>query len=276
MSLKAVAADTVAITDRGGYQSPSGKRVDFSAALRAMYDGTILYTPEDLRALVASLAPPEPRAKTRIEVTGETTGAALARLIVDERCEDVLALNYASAKNPGGGFLGGAKAQEEDLARVSTLYASQITKRNYYDANRAEDSMLYTDHAIYSPSVVFFRDERHALLESPFVASIVTMPAPNAGEHFRRHPDDVTGVRDALERRIAYVLSIARAHHQRVLVLGAWGCGVFRNDPDLVATLFANALAHEQFAGAFERVVFAVYDRKEAVNRAPFEQRFVG
>lgn len=274
MSLKGLAAETVAISDRGYYRLPDGKPVDFTAALREMYAGTVLYTPDDLSALLRSLVPPTELLNTRFEVTDETTGAALRRVVVQESSTNVFALNFASAKNPGGGFLGGAKAQEEDLARVSCLYSSQTAHRAYYDANRAEDSMLYTDHAIYSSNVPFFRDESLALLEQPFCASIFTMPAPNAGEHLRRNPDDHEGIRAALERRIAYVLAVARAKGEQTLVLGAWGCGVFRNDPEQVAELFASTLRLPVFSGAFARVVFAVYDRKEAVNRRPFERRF--
>src|SRR5262249_60941792 len=104
---------------------------------------------------------------------------AARRLYEDEGEQNAVALNFASARNPGGGFLGGAKAQEEDLARRSALYACLLTQRPYYDANRAERSLLYTDHIIYSPSVPFFRDRALDLVESPFCASIITAPAPN-------------------------------------------------------------------------------------------------
>lgn len=276
MSLKGLAAETLSIVDRARYTAPSGTVVEFEPAVRAMLDGTELYTPDALDALVASLGPVADPLRTQIQVTGETTGAALRRLVVDEARGPVFALNFASAKNPGGGFLGGAKAQEEDLCRVSALYPSQITRRGYYDGNRASGTLLYTDHAIYSPGVVFFRDERLELMESPFRASILTMPAPNAGEHLRNHPRDVGGVRQALERRIAMVLAVARSRGYRDLVLGAWGCGVFRNDPAQVAELFDRALRSAAFAGAFERVVFAVYDRPNGANRAAFDARFAG
>ena len=103
-----------------------------------------------------------------------------------ERVARVVALNFASAKNPGGGFLGGAKAQEEDLARSSALYACMRDQRAYYDANRHEPSLLYTDHMIYSPDVPFFRDDRLRFLEDPFLLSILTAPAPNAASNERR------------------------------------------------------------------------------------------
>lgn len=274
MSLKGLAAETVSITDRARYTAPSGRIVTMNAEVKAMLDGTVLYTPATLDELVRSMGPALEPVATRVEVTGETTGAALRRLCVDEAIRSVFALNFASAKNPGGGFLGGAKAQEEDLCRVSALYSSQITRREYYDANRATESMIYEDYAIYSPRVPFFRDERLELLEEPFFASVLTMPAPNAGEHLRRAPDDRRSITIALERRVRMVLAVARSLGYRSLVLGAWGCGVFRNDPVEVATLFRAALSTHEFKGAFDRVVFAVYDRKGGENRAAFDRVF--
>src|SRR5262249_31356994 len=152
------------------------------------------------------------------------------RLVEAEGEARVVALNFASAKNPGGGFLSGAKAQEEDLARCSALYTSQITQRAYYDANRAHGSMLYTDHIIYSPDVPFFRDARLELLEAPFLLSIITAPAPNAGEASRHGRGEADKVRRTLEARAGKVLAVAAAHGHTCLVLGAWGCGVFRNE----------------------------------------------
>lgn len=274
MSLKGLAAETIAIVERGHYKAPSGRVVTIEPAVRAMLDRTHLYEPDALAELVAGLGAVRDPVSTQIRVTGETTGEALHRLVVTEARGPVFALNFASAKNPGGGFVGGAKAQEEDLCRVSALYPSQLTKRAYYDENRSCGTMLYTDHAIYSPGVVFFRDERLDLLEEPFTASILTMPAPNAGEHVRHGRGGVRAIRETLERRIAMVLAVARARGYRTLVLGAWGCGVFRNDPVQVAELFDRALKSPAFEGAFERVVFAVYDRKRGPNREAFEARF--
>lgn len=271
MSLKELALETVAISKAGHYIAPSGQPVRI--AIEASLAGTTLYTPVALAELVTSLPPITTRHATRIEVTGETTGLALRRLVVDESVPHVCALNFASAKNPGGGFLGGAKAQEEDLARVSALYVTLLRKPAYYETNRATGSMIYTDHAIYSPGVAFFRDESLALREVPFEAAIITMPAPNAGEHRKREgaPEEVDA---ALDRRVAMVLGMARVHAHRTLVLGAWGCGVFRNDPMKVATYFAKWLSAPAFEGAFERVVFAVYDRPEGANRAAFDRVF--
>ncbi len=182
-------------------------------------------------------------------------------------------LDDVRARNPGGGFLTGAKSQEEDLARASALYPCLVTQWDYYEANREERSFAYTDHVIYSPRVPFFRNERWALIEEPWVMSVVTAPAPNAGEA-RRHNESERVVRDALKRRAGLVLRVMAAQEHRTLVLGAWGCGVFRNDPREVAEAFAGWLRGEM-AGVFERVVFAVYERGgEGPNRRAFDEVF--
>ena len=120
---------------------------------------------------------------------------------------------------------------------------------------------MYTDHIIYSPNVPFFRDERLELLQTPFLVSIITAPAPNAGEADRNGRNEGAAVNAVLRSRACKVVAVAAAQRHRCLVLGAWGCRVFRNDPREVAQAFALALADESFAGAFDRVVFAIWER---------------
>jgi uncharacterized protein (TIGR02452 family) len=274
MKLASVATETVAIIERGDYRAPSGATISVRSQVDAAIAGTLLYAPGALDRSEPgdpSAAPP------RVEVTAESTAAAGRRLVEAERIPRVVALNFASARNPGGGFLRGAKAQEEDLARCSALYPCLTRAPRYYEVNRACTSLIYTDHIIYSPDVPFFRDERLTLLEAPFLLSIITAPAPNAGEELRRDKDAGPLIHSALERRAARVLAAAAAHGHRCLVLGAWGCGVFRNDPGAVADVFARWLENPRFRGAFDRVVFAIYDRSpgQATLRA-FEQRLTG
>ncbi len=273
MSLTEIARSTLAIVDAGGYVAPSGARRELRADVDGSLAGTRLYTPAELEALIAAPSAPAPRGAPRIEVTTETTAAAARRLASEGA--SVCALNFASAKNPGGGFVRGAKAQEEDVCRVSALYPCLLTQRAYYDENRACGTMLYTDHLIYSPAVPFFRDDRYDLLETPYRCSVITSPAPNAGEELRRDPDAQPAISRTLVRRTAMVLAVAAAHRERNLVLGAWGCGVFRNDPAEVAAVFADALAAPRFAGAFDRIVHAVWSRTDDdPNLIAFRRRF--
>lgn len=278
MSLAGVAKETLKIVETGSYRTPSGVEVSVRAAVNRAAAGTQLYRPDDFARLAVDsneAADATDSAGLRIEVTSETTAQAARRLIEAESEAHVLALNFASARNPGGGFLGGAKAQEEDLARCSALYTCQLTQREYYDRNRACESLLYTDHLIYSPDVPFFRDDRLELLPAPFLVSIITSPAPNAGEELRRRPDAGPHIRAGLERRAEQILRVALHHKHRVLVLGAWGCGVFRNDPRAVSDVFARQLEAVPFRNGFRRVVFAIYDRtKEQNTLRAFRDRF--
>jgi uncharacterized protein (TIGR02452 family) len=269
MSLTGVAKETVRIVEQGEYVAPSGRKVSVREAVERAVQGTVLYRPVDFERLTL---PPAPGGSLRVEVTAEKTGAASRRLVEEEGVAEVLALNFASAKNPGGGFLGGAKAQEEDLARCSALYPCLLTQPEYYSGNRAETTLLYTDHMIYSPGVPFFRDEQLELLERPFHVSILTAPAPNAGEVLRKDPSVGPRLREEVYSRALKVLQVAAHRGHRTLVLGAWGCGVFRNDPVEVAEAFAAGL--RALPGAFERVVFAVYERGgDGPNLRAFQER---
>jgi uncharacterized protein (TIGR02452 family) len=270
MSLAGVAKETTAIVERGTYTAPSGTVCDVRESIADAVAGTRLFTPELAAAALARTR--DDGAAPTIEVTAETTAAAARRLYANG--QKVCALNFASAKNPGGGWTGGAKAQEEDLARCSALVACQLTQRAYYDVNRACESMLYTDHLIYSPRVPFFRDDRLDLVEEPYLCSVITAPAPNAGEA-RRRDEPRAAISAALRQRAGMVLAVAEDAGERTLVLGAWGCGVFRNDPAEVAEVFATWLASDRFRGAFDHVTFAIYDRsKEKATLRAFEERF--
>lgn len=274
MSLKGIAKATIEITATGVYRAPSGAMRQIGTEAQAAINGTRLYEPNELAALVARPTPAADGPAASIEVRSGTTQAA-ARALHVEGCDDVVLLAFASARNPSGGFVRGAKAQEEDLARCSSLYTCLLQQPLYYERNRAESSLLYTDHIIYSPRVPFFRVKNRDLLEEPFTASVITAPAPNAGQYLRRSPGAEAEVAAALLRRARYVLEVAVANGHKTLLLGAWGCGVFQNDPAAVADAFGHWLDSNQFRGSFERVVFAIYDRtkSEGTLRA-FRERF--
>jgi uncharacterized protein (TIGR02452 family) len=273
MSLKGRARETLNILEAGGFAASDGTWVDLHSELRAAINGTRLYTPARLAELLA-----EPREgqgeQPRIEVTAETTQIAAGRLVAHEGVGDLVLLNFASARNAGGGFLSGAKAQEEDLARCSGLYPCLLTQPEYYAANRSQSSLLYTDHMIYSPKVPWFRQRSRDRPEQMFLASVITAPAPNAREALRRG-EKSEAVAATLRRRSAMVLEVARANGHRNLVLGAWGCGVFGNDPAEVADAFGAWLEDSRFGGSFDRVVFAVFDRSKArTTLSAFKLRF--
>ena len=268
MSLKGIAKQTLEISQTGQLPCTDGSLIDFSDEQRYAEQHTELFRPDDLQALLkpdSSTSTPNSTNTNlpKIEVTTESTQQAAYRLAVEDKIDDVVLLNFASARNAGGGFINGAKAQEEDLCRCSGLYLCQLTQPDFYEINRKQSSLLYTDHIIYSPKVPFFRLNIRELLPNYFLASVITAPAPNAGQHLRRHPDDWTSIEQTLQQRAGYVLAVAKEREHKTLILGAWGCGVFRNDPKMVAEVFADWLAQPQFANAFDRVVFAIYGRSK-------------
>ncbi|WP_204300404.1 TIGR02452 family protein [Actinoplanes campanulatus] len=252
--LRGIARETVAITERGWYDGPDGV-VDIAGDVAAAVAGTRLHLPGDPLPEPAGVAGPPV-----IEVTAESTLAAARRVGAGVAC-----LNFASARNPGGGFLNGAQAQEESIARGSAIYPALLAAGDFYAFHRADRGLLYTDRIIWSPGVPVFRDDRGRLLAHPYPVSILTSAAPNRAAITRNEPDLLTEVSGALARRAARVLRVAAAHGARELVLGAWGCGVFGNDPGEVARVFAAALRDGPW---FDRVVFAIMDRRETVRDA--------
>ena len=263
--------EAVAITAAGGYLTPSGRRVDLAEPVARAVSQSRDYLPD---AAVAVSARPTDAAPTRVSVSVVNgTSLASARAIA-LRGVTPLVLNFASAKNAGGGFLKGARAQEESLARSSALYAC-LTQSGMYAHHRASGDCLYTDWMIHSRDVPVFRDDESGeLLEAPYACAFLTAPAPNAGVVLQHEPsrrDEVNGVMCA---RVGRALAICAAEGHRHLVLGAWGCGVFGNDPAIVARAFGEAL-DGTYAGVFDEVVFAVLDwSDERRFIRPFAERF--
>lgn len=254
-----LAKQTVEIAERGHYVAEDGRNVDIGPAVHACIQGTRLYAPDTLEVLRQTvLASPAPGTRTVIEVVNETTLAGIARLSA-ENAGPVAALNFASARNPGGGFLNGSQAQEESLARSSALYLSQLQAGEFYRQHRAAPSLLYSDAMILSPECPVFRDDDGRLLAEPQLVTFITSAAPNAGAIASNAPEELSAIPEVFRRRSALVLALAASCGYRRLVLGAWGCGVFRNDPALVAAVYANHL-HGAWAGRFERIVFSVLD----------------
>ncbi len=274
MSLIGIAKETLAVVERGNYTAPDGTVHEIGAWQAASEAGTRLWTPSQLQALLADTVVSQETRATTVEVTMESTQAAIYRLAVQAGKSDIGALNFASARRVGGGFLTGSKAQEEDVARCSGLYPTLLRCPEYYEFNRARSCPLYSDHMIYSPGVPFFRVAEDGFCNQPFRASIITAPAPHAGEARAKENTDEAAISQAMAQRIGLVLALAKAEGCRNLVLGAWGCGVFRNDPEMVAGHFATWLDEARFKYAFDHIVFAVYSKKNHPNLTAFRQRF--
>ncbi|MEV6896064.1 TIGR02452 family protein [Amycolatopsis sp. NPDC051372] len=158
-----------------------------------------------------------------------------------------------------GGFLNGAQAQEEAIARSSALYACLLEAREFYEYHRANSDLCYGDRVIHSPGVPVFRGDHGALLPEATTVAFLTAAAPNLGAIKRNQPEHEASVPAVPKRRAERVVEIAASHGHRKLVLGAWGCGMFENDPAVVASAFRKALDARPH---FEHVTFAVLDRR--------------
>jgi uncharacterized protein (TIGR02452 family) len=277
MDLREIAQETIDILRAGCYQAPSGHIVELAADLHQCVSNTECYEPDELSAIGEHvLAEPAPLPDTSFEVTNETTLQAAARLTLGGQWSRIGALNFASPKNPGGGLLSGARAQEESLARSSGLYRSLLRCPSYYDYHRSQRSALYSDRMIYSLRCPVFRSDDGTLLERAYFVDFVTSPAPNAGAIRRNAPQNIPRIEGVLRERGAKLLSLAIHHGCEVLILGAWGCGVFGNDPLVVASIFWEHLSPGQpFWGRFRSVLFAVWDTSPGrVNFRAFAERF--
>lgn len=188
--------------------------------------------------------------ETRVQVTNETTLGASRRLVGHGLRP--LALNFANGIHPGGGFLSGARAQEEVLCRSSALYQTLVGDP-MYEEHRRRPLPDSTDWAIYSPGVPVFRIDDGTELPQPWLLGFITCAAPYAPTIGQPQAGDL------LQKRIHRVLAIARSYGHATLVLGAWGCGAFANDPHRTAMDFRQVLEND-YSGAFSDIVFAITD----------------
>ena len=269
MKRKEIAQETLGIQQQGAYEW-NGTNIDFATRQRASEEGSFLLTPEQGRQLVAEMRPPGEGAMPDYRVVNQSTVQAIVEMAREGHTPAVL--NFASAKNPGGGFLNGAMAQEEALAASGGLYSTLLLHEAYYTANRGCGTMMYTDHAIYSPEVVFFRDGQFDLLEHPVTASVLTLPAVNMGQVLLKG-EDTNRAKQVMKGRMRLCLAIFAKQKDTQLILGAYGCGVFRNSPDEVAGWWKELLEVEGYGRFFREIVFAVMTQSDK-HIKPFEERF--
>ncbi len=246
-----------------GFYINDGQKIDLSKLIQIACDRKVSIRPEDT-------LPESPQkvsfSETVIQVTNETTMQAAQRLI-NAGNDDVLALNFANGIHPGGGFLHGARAQEESICRSSALYAT-LNGDHMYEAHKIRPLPDSTDWCIYSPLVPMFRNDKGEFLPTPWLLNFITSAAPYVPTVGQMESAQL------LRKRIHRVLAIARAYQHTTLVLGAWGCGAFGNDSLQTAKDFRNSLENE-FNGAFKHIVFAITDwSPERKFLTPFQDAF--
>lgn len=251
----ALGRSAVEAAHQGYYVTEAGRRVDWRDAVQVACTTKVSIPPHAALPRQERVTFPE----TRVQVSNETTLRAAFRLV--ERGLKPLALNFANGVHPGGGFLGGARAQEEVLCRSSALYQT-LVEDPMYEAHRQRPRPDSTDWAIYSPDVPVFRRDDGTALEHYWLLSFLTCAAPYAPEIGQPEAGNL------LQRRIHRTLTIAQGYGHAALVLGAWGCGAFANGPHRTAVDFRQALESD-FKGAFSEIVFAITDWSP-------ERRFLG
>ena len=194
---------------------------------------------------------------TEVKLIQNTTVDAIFAVCDGER--SVCALNFASYKNGGGMFLEGSMAQEESLCHEGNLYnilSEERIRNMFYIPNQDRlNRGLYHSNLLFTPDVLFNRKGKIVR------CNIITCAAPNRkmAQAYQVVPDKT--VREVLEHRIDSVLWVASKQEVDVLILGAFGTGVFGNDLKDVSEIFKNLLS-EKYSGHFKEVIFAIPDDK--------------
>jgi len=257
-----IAAETLSIIAAGGYKTRTGTWASIKTEVAQAVEASEFHP---ARGQVASCKAAGGSFAQSIEVRCCKVLGAAHELARSSKGARVGVLNFASARNPGGGFTTGAEAQEESIARSSAIYPCLSKHMDaFFEPNRRARSGAYTHDMIYSPHVPVIRDDYGVLLDTPYRVDFLTSPAPNAGVMMR---DDRQGglkkASEILRERVERMLQLFAASGAVDLVLGAWGCGVFGNDPMTVANIFKEQLSRK-YHGCFRNIVFAVLDREMA------------
>ena len=212
-------------------------------------ENTFLYN-EDYNYIL----PNNPNRKGIIKVIDSRTFKASKGL------ENVAILNFASATNPGGGVKNGSVAQEECLCRCSNLYPCLKTNYlmdNFYLFHRNRHNTLYTDRIIYSKDIIVFKEDIKEPIMSKeddwFKVNIITSPAPNLREVKNINQKELLNI---FKSRIEKILKVAIINGNTNIVLGAFGCGAFKNPPYLVAKAYQEVLV--KYKNYFDNIIFAV------------------
>lgn len=198
------------------------------------------------------------RKDTIIEFMKATTVEAIFSSKIEGK---TAVLNFASYKNPGGMFFEGSMAQEESLCHSSLLYPVLRDKlTEFYEYNRhCLNKALYQDRLIYASDILFFTDGR----SQEKMVDVITCAAPNWGVYSKYNGDTVNTRKKnkrVLYNRFKAILYSAVINECDTIILGAWGCGVFGQDPEIVASVMKSCL--RTYKGCIKKVVFAIPDNE--------------
>ena len=235
---------------------------------------------------IVDVAVPSKTEKAKVIVSGKRSLEAAEHYA--KQGKKVCVLNFAAATNPGGGVVNGSSAQEECICRCTTLYpclnADQMWNV-FYEPHRKVVNPLYNNDCIYTPNVCVFKSDTKfpepILKEDWWSVNILTCAAPNLREHPSNRMNPHAGnlaakiTQSELERllteRIRRVFEVAVANQNEVLILGAFGCGAFRNPPEIVAKVFNKVM--QDYLYYFDSIEYAVYHtEREMANYEAFSK----
>lgn len=188
--------------------------------------------------------------------------------------KNVMVLNFASAISPGGGVKNGATAQEESLCRVSGLYQCLVNQKSFYNYHRIHRNYLYNNNIIYSPNVPVIKDNEGKILNEPIAISFITSPAVYAkyAKMFFLSDEKINSV---MKNRIDKLIDFIIEKSPDCVILGAFGCGVFKNNPNIIANIFKEAIVSRsnELNSRNIKIIFAIYDKeKTGINYRTFEK----
>ena len=191
----------------------------------------------------------------KIEIWPESTFYEAMKM--KRESKKVCVLNFASATQPGGGIKNGRNSQEECLCRQSTLYFALERQEKFYKRNCKHYDSYGPDEMIYSPNVLIIRDDNDQLI-APVKVSVISAVAVNKAELFDSDDYDEDEIYKAMRKRCLRILELCLCKGNDVIVLGAFGCGVFQNSPEEVSGIFKELLVDEFYGMPFKKIVFAI------------------
>ena len=187
-------------------------------------------------------------------------------------------LNFASAKHPGGGVWSGARSQEESLCRASTLYSclsTEFLQDNFYSYHM-EKKREYSDRIIYTPNVLVFKTDDNVFAEMLDEKDWYKIDVISCAAHNQKaYKVDYEKLKKINYDKIKAIIECAAENNVDNLILGAYGCGAFGNDPHLVSKIFKKILIDEEYYKYFENIHFAIFTAlNETINLDKFNSTF--
>lgn len=162
-------------------------------------------------------------------------------------------LNMANYKYPGGGWKKGFYAQEESLFLRTTL--SKTLDYSFYP--------ILDVSGIYSKNVLVIRDNNLKELKekNKYKTSFITVAALPCHSH---NIDDEIFDKMTM-KKISLMFKIAIANGHKNIILGAFGCGAYKNPVFRIIYIFNEII--RKYKQYFESIVFAIISKEESEKR---------